>query len=468
MRIPGFGLEIRRMPKLAKKYQGMLQNVSGRGGWWPIVRESVTGAWQRNITVNNEDVITNPIVWACATLIASDISKLWLNLVERDANGIWTETESSAFSPVLRTPNRHTTRVKFYEYWMLSKLLRGNTFALKDRDDRGMVKQLYVLDSSRVQVLCAPDGSLFYQLSADMFAGIEHDITVPARDIIHDIMVPLFSPYIGVSPIFAAGMAAMQGLKIQQQSALLFANGSNPGGVLTSPHAISNEAAERIKTHWESNYSGAANVGRVAVLGDGLTYEPMTMTAVDAQLIDQLRWSDERICACFHVPGYKVGIGPPPPYTDIESINLSYYQDALQNPIENLEELLDKGLEMPTAPRHLGTEFDIHALARMDTKTQVENSTKGILGGLFTPNEERKAFDRKPVDGGDTVYLQQQQYSLSALSRRDLAAPAPDTPAVGEPAPTKALPPVVDEDGTDDFLALFHQKTLRTDFYDAA
>lgn len=462
------GLDIRRSPKLAKKRLGLLQTVSGRGGWTSIIGESFTGAWQRNVTINNEEVITNPIVWSCATLIASDISKLWLNLVERDANGIWTETESPAFSPVLRTPNRNTTRVKFYEYWMLSKLLRGNTFALKARDGRGMVTALYVLDSSRVQVLCAPDGSLFYQLSADMFAGIENDITVPAREIIHDIMVPLFSPYIGVSPIFAAGMAAMQGLKIQQQSALLFANGSNPGGVLTSPHAISNEAAERIKTHWETNYSGAANVGRVAVLGDGLTYEPMTMTAVDAQLIDQLKWSDERICACFHVPGYMVGIGPPPPYTDIQSINLQYYTQALQNPIENLEELLDKGLEMPTAPRRLGTEFDLDALARMDTRTQVDNATKGILGGLFTPNEARADFDRKPVEGGDTVYLQQQQYSLSALSRRDNAAPAPATPVIDGQPPPKSLPVTADEDGTDHFIATFAQKAMQTDFYDAA
>jgi phage portal protein BeeE len=46
----------------------------------------------------------------------------------------------------------------------------------------------------------------------------------------------------------------------------------------------------------------------VAVLGDGLAYQAMVMTAVDAQLIEQLKWTAETICSCFHVPSYMVGV----------------------------------------------------------------------------------------------------------------------------------------------------------------
>jgi HK97 family phage portal protein len=112
----------------------------------------------------------------------------------------------------------------------------------------------------------------------------------------------------------------------------------------------------------------------------------MVMTAVDAQLIDQLKWTSENICACFHVPGYMVGIGPAPPYTDIQSINLKYYTQALQNPIENIELLLEEGLAIPSG---YGIEFDLDALARMDSKTQMEMATKGVGGSIFSPNEGR-------------------------------------------------------------------------------
>jgi len=36
------------------------------------------------------------------------------------------------------------------------------------------------------------------------------NVVVPAREIIHDVMCPLFHPLIGVSPIYAAGYPAMQ------------------------------------------------------------------------------------------------------------------------------------------------------------------------------------------------------------------------------------------------------------------
>lgn len=455
-----FGLSITRQKALP------LAPISSRGSWWPMIRESFSGAWQRNVEISVDSVVTNPIVFSCVTLIAADISKLWLKLVERDDHGIWTETDSPAFSPVLRKPNRYSTRIKFFEYWMLSKLLRGNTYVLKARDARGVVTALYVLDPSQVQVLVAPDGSVFYQVGHDALSGLDErsDLTIPAREIIHDLMVPLYHPLVGVSPIFACGAAALQGLRIQNQSSKLFANGSQPGGILTAPGMISADTAKRLEDHWQANYAGEQNVGKVVALGDGLKYEPMTMTAVDAQLIDQLRWSDERICACFHVPGYMVGIGPAPPYTDIQSINLQYYTQALQAPIENLEILLDEGLDLK-GERWLGAEFDIDALARMDTKTQVENATKGILGGLVTPNEARADFDLKPVEGGNTVYMQQQQFSLAALDARDRAAPAPTMPERrAAPAPEDRAP---DDEGLDEekFAGLVMQKALAEGLY---
>jgi phage portal protein BeeE len=43
----------------------------------------------------------------------------------------------------LRKPNRYQNRIQFWEGWILSKLMRGNTYVLKVRDDnRNVVKPL--------------------------------------------------------------------------------------------------------------------------------------------------------------------------------------------------------------------------------------------------------------------------------------------------------------------------------------
>ena len=133
------------------------------------------------------------------TLIASDIGKLRLRLVQQDGDGIWNETENPAYSPVLRKPNRYQTRINFIENWMMSKLIHGNAYVLKARDDRNVVTALYVLDPNRTRVLVADDGSVFYELNRDNLTGqTEQTIIVPASEIIHDEMTPLYHPLSGV------------------------------------------------------------------------------------------------------------------------------------------------------------------------------------------------------------------------------------------------------------------------------
>src|SRR5262245_781337 len=66
----------------------------GSGGWWPIIRESFSGAWQQNIELTPDTVLAHAAVYACITLISTDISKLRIMLVEQDADGIWHEVEN--------------------------------------------------------------------------------------------------------------------------------------------------------------------------------------------------------------------------------------------------------------------------------------------------------------------------------------------------------------------------------------
>lgn len=392
--------------------------VPSGGRWWPLVREPFTGAWQQNEEIKLVDVLSNPYVMRCISLISGDIAKMRVRLVQLEASGIWTETTSPAFSPVLKKPNRAQNRIQFFRNWMESKLIHGNTYVLKERDNRGVVVRLYVLDPKLVTPLVAPDGSVYYDLKRDDLAGVQEKdgrLAVPARDIIHDRWNTFYHPLVGISPLYSASVAAIQGLRIQSYSTQFFANHAQPGGVLTAPGAIGDETAERLKTTWATNFSGA-NSGRVAVLGDGLKYEPMAFKAVDNQQIETYRASAETIATAFGVPPYKLAIGGAPTYNNVEALTQEYYAQALQEHIEHIELCLDEGLELPTP---YGTEFDLDDLLRMDTSTLFKTLAEGVRGGFVAPNEARKRVGYKPLDGGDTVYLQDQDHSLEALAKRD-------------------------------------------------
>jgi len=435
-----FGLEIARARSLAVP----AAPVPGTGGWLSVVREPFTGAWQQNQEIAAPSVLAYSAVFACTTLIAQDIGKLPLRLVEQDDAGIWTEIWSPAFSPVLAKPNRYQITPKFLEQWMVSKLTHGNTYVLKQRDERGVVVALYVLDPTKVKPLVTPDGAVYYELTTNDLAGIANTVIVPAREIIHDLMVPLFHPLVGVTPIYACGMVALQGLKIQENSTNFFANGSSPGGVLMAPGDLPFEKAQKIEQTWTEKYTGA-NVGRVAILSGGLTYQPLTVNAADAQLIDQLKWTVEQVCACYHVPAALIDSSHQPPYANSEPLVQQYYSQCLQCLIVALELALDHGLGLVDVPgKRYGTEFDVDALIWMDSTTKTKIATDAIVGGVLSPNESRaKYFGLGGVDGGDTPYMQQQMVSIAALSKRDASDWLAPTPP---PAP---LPAVVEDDGDD-------------------
>jgi HK97 family phage portal protein len=413
------------------KPSGALSSA-GSGGWMRIW-ESYTGAWQQNFVLNRETTLTYFAVYACITLIASDIAKLPLCLVEEDDDGMWDETSSPAYSPVLRKPNSYQNRIQFWEQYILSKLSRGNTYVLKIRDNRNVVTGLAVLDPDRTWPMIADDGSVFYQVRGPRLLGMmDQEVMIPSREIIHDRMNCLYHPLIGTSPVWSAAYAATQGMAIQANSSKFFANASQPGGVLTAPGAISDATAARLKLAWETNFTGD-NAGRVAVLGDGLKYERLAMTAEESQLIDQLKWTADVICSVFHVPPYKIGLGAMPTYNNIQSLNVEYYSQCLQSLIEAAELCIDEGLECPVG---LGVEFDIDNLLRMDTSTQMTVLANGVKGVILSPNEARSRMNLPPVEGGDSPIAQQQNYSLAALAARDAAGP----PQSGLAGPG-ALPP---------------------------
>lgn len=407
MRILGFNIS-------REKSVGQLSGVGNRG-WWPLIRESFPGAWQQNVEVKVDSVLAYHAVFACQTLIASDIAKLRCKLVEQDDNGIWSETRKPAYSPVLRKPNSFQTRIQFFESWVLSKLQAGNTYILKGRDARGVVNRLFILSPDRCRPMVSESGDVFYELSTDHLAGLPEQVTVPAREIIHDRFNCFFHPLVGLSPIYANGLAATQGLAAQNTSARLFQNGARPGGVLTAPGEISDETAKRLKEYWDENFTGA-NTGKVAVLGDGLSFESLTMKSVDAEVLETLKWSAEVVCSTYHVPPYKVGIGAAPTYNNVQALNTEYYSQCLQIHIEGMEVCLDEGLGTGDT---VGTEFDVDNLLRMDSVAQMTTLKEGVGGGILSPNEARAKLDRKPVPGGESPYLQQQNYSLEALAKRD-------------------------------------------------
>lgn len=438
-----FGLTITRT-----KAPRDLRMVESHGGWYPIIREGFAGAWQQNVETPIADVLSHPTVFACIRTISGDIAKMRLPLVQEIGNDVWIPVEDHpAFGPVLRRPNHYQIPFQFKQYWISTKLQSGNAYVLKQRDGRGVVTALYVLDPWRVRPLIAPDGSVFYELrpnNLDQLPEVRDGVIIaPASEIMHDLMNPLFHPLVGISPLYAAGIPAILGLKIITNSARFFQNGATPGGTLTLPGSPSQADAATIKARWETEFGGE-NSGRIAIIADGMKYEPVNpVTSDKAQTTEQWGAASQAIADAFGVPWYMVG-GPEPPYGNVQSLSIRYYTQCLQPLATAFEDVMDHGLGL--APDRVngvryGVEFNRNDLLLMDTATQMSTIAAGIGAGVLAPNEGRAQINLPPVDGGEEPVLQQQNWPLSVLAKR---------PPPSEAAPQRVIAAALEDEDKDE------------------
>lgn len=413
-------------------------NASSLRGWNTIFSsggELNPGDFQADRPIPWNRALSYFAVYACMTQIATDIAKMCQLLLEAQDDGTWLPIENSAYSPLLRKPNHYQNAQQFIELWLLSKLSRGNALILLERDNAKRVRAMYLINWDLVTVLVADDGSVLYEIRTDDLSHVfGARVVVPASEVIHDRMNCLFHPLIGVSPLFACGLAARQGLEMQGNSAQFFQNMSRPSGILVAPTEISDEDAERLSREWQEKF-GSGKIGRVAVLGDGLKYEALSVTPVDSMIVDQLKLSALQVCSTFKVPPFMIGIGDMPGFENVQSLTQFYYNGCLQTHIEAIEHLESDALGL--VPTKLQVCFDLDELLRMDTKTQADVEGMLVQRGIAAPNESRKRFNRPPVRGGDSPYLQQQNYSLEDLARR---SESPDPFAAGKPAAPPPAP----------------------------
>lgn len=419
--------------------------LNGRA--WQVIGEPFAGAWQRNLEVYApKNLLGFAAVWACVSIIASDISTLRIKLT-RLTDGVWSEISSPAFSPVLRKPNRYQTRIQFIVYWLASKLLTGNTYILKERDNRGVVVALYVLAPDRVDVKVGTDGSVWYEIRRDDLSGVQQEsMVVPASEIIHDRGFTPWHPLIGVSPLYAAGRATTQGLNIQENSDTFFRNASRPSLVISpkAPGHIDEAKAKLHKLAIEEATTGN-NSGRTLLFSDEMVTAQMTMSAADAQLIEQLKWTSNEVAMAYHMPLYKLGIGQPT-FNNISQLGQEYYDHCLREHIEGIEALLDDGLSLPA---DMQTEMDIGEIFRLDPIALAQWCEVLVRGGIAAPNEARQKVGLPPVKGGESPLMQQQNWTLEQLAERDAPADSPSVappsqqanpePAPAEPPPNKAM-----------------------------
>lgn len=376
-------------------------------------------------------------VYGCVNRLAQDIAKLPLGVRRKLPDGQGYKTaQDHPLSRLLGRPNNWMTPFQFWRYLVTSLQLRGNGYAAIVRDRGGMPAELIPLSPDRVTVSVTSNGFVFYNFSHPLIGEGQRWY---AENILHVRTMMVDGGYLGLSPIAYAQDVMGISIAAQRTAAILFRQGNQAGGVLTTEQKLSPEATGQIANEIAKNYGGTENSSKPMVLGSGFKYERMAMTADEAQFLESRKFSVEEICRVFGVPPHKIGHIVGGTFANLENQEQAYINDALQPIATEIEQVIAQKLFFDDELRD-GHEmwFDFRALLRGDMKTRYDAYSVGTQSGILSVNEARAQEGLGPIEGGDV-----HRFPLNSGPIKPAAPPATGAPGDSAPAPATApaLPP---------------------------
>ena len=182
-------------------------------------------------------------------------------------------------------------------------------------------------------------------------------------------------------------------------AATFFANGSQLSGIITTPGAIDDTVAGRLKARWKALTAGVDKAGDVAVLDSGATFTPVSIPPVDAQLLESRQWSVSEVARMVGTPPHLIGdiTNSTSWGTGIEQQVLGWVKFTLQTWITGHEQRFEADL----LPDSVYCRHSLEGLLRGDSSARAAFYHSAITDGWLTRNEVRDLEDREPADGLD-------------------------------------------------------------------
>lgn len=336
---------------------------------------------------------------ACVQVIAGAMASLPALVYRIDGKGRTEDTEHPLARLIRRGPNPHQTWPDFVEWLAASVLLRGNGLAEVVTDSRGDVTTMHPIPWEWVSVKRTGGGRLVYDVSEPLpFAGstkrrlLDTEV-LHLRDRSDDGLV-------GRSRIQRASETFENALAVQTFSNSMLGNGLYPSGVVQSDSMLSPAARSSIRTALRDGASGPKNAARFLILDGGMTWQSISVSPEDAELLASRRFSTEEIARIFQVPPPLVGIWDHSSFTNSETAGRWFAQHTLGPWIAKIEAAFHRSVFTDAGRATHELEIDVSGFLRGDPEARWQNWKIAVDSGILDKEEVREAEGWNPRQGG--------------------------------------------------------------------
>ena len=359
--------------------------------------------------VNEHSAMHMSAVYACVRILAESIASLPLHFYQyNDAGGKEKAVNHPLYWLLHDEPNPEMSSFSFRETLMTHLLLWGNAYAQIIRNGRGEVIALYPLMPDRMTVDRDARGRIYYEYTrSDSDAntlGKKSSVILSPEDVFH-IPGLGFDGLVGYSPIAMAKQAIGMGLACDEYGAAFYQNGAQPGGVLEHPNVVKDP--KRVRESWNAIYQGSRNAHRIAVLEEGMTYKPITISPEQAQFLETRKFQIDEIARIFRVPPHMIGDLEKSSFSNIEQQSLEFVKYTLAPWISRWEQAIQRSLLLTSERTRYFARFNVEGLLRGDYQSRMNGYAVARQNGWMSANDirELESLDMIPDEQGGNLYL---------------------------------------------------------------
>lgn len=344
-------------------------------------------------------------VTACVRLLGDAMSTLPLHHYRRGNDGMRERIVNSSIERLFNSsPVDNFTSAAMVKFWEACIFYRGDAISFIVRDRLGYPISLVpfhnddvvwdLVGNKLIYRFYPGNGQPAFNASAD---DVLH-LTGEGFDGIRSRSLITHDAYHGIG----------LGLAISKYGRQFFEKGASPKHVFETDKEMGQTQIDEFRDVYDSRYSGPVNAGRPMILTEGLKMREMNMKAVDAQLLETLKYSVIDIARAAGVPPVLIGAQETTTSwgSGVTEIKQGFVTFRLEPKATQWEQEFNRKL-LYSADEFL--EYQFAGFLRGNPKEENEALRQAIGGsngpGWMTINEVRRTKNLPPVDGGDVLYM---------------------------------------------------------------
>lgn len=378
-------------------------------GWFGGL-ESAAG-----ITVNTENALGVPAIWAAVNFISGTLAGLPLKVYRK--RGEDREPVSGALANMLHDAvNDETSSFEWRKHMFEQALTGGRAFTYIERNASGTAVALWPLDPSAMTVSVPVDQTA----RVYTYGSRTKSVTYQAQEII-DLPFMLKADRLGHrSPITTNKDVIGLAIAATQYGSKFFQGGGVPPFAVTGNFQTAGALARAADDLADAVRKAAKEQRQALTLPAGLDIKPIGADPEKSQFVELQRFVVEQVARIYSIPPTFLQDLTHGTFSNTEQQDLHFVKHTIKRWAEQFEQELNLKLFGRRANTQY-VELNMDGLLRGDFKTRMDGYAQGIQNGIITPNEARRQENRPSMPNGDDLLI---QGATVPLGRQPLTAPS--------------------------------------------